>query len=81
MASFGKKIGEKKGKEERRKITLKKGKKVLKMIFLGYKLKKFRRRAGWVQYICNCIYFGAPVHLSRKVLIRESKKTIFTIQV
>ena len=30
----------KKGKEKRRKITLKKGKKALKMPLLGYKLKK-----------------------------------------
>ena len=38
IRSWGKKM--KKGKEKRRKITLKKGEKPLKCIFLGYKLKK-----------------------------------------
>ena len=33
----------KKGKEKRRKITLKKGEKALKCIFLGYKLKKISK--------------------------------------
>ena len=34
----------KKGKEKRRKITLKKGEKALKFIFLGYKLNPARRK-------------------------------------
>ena len=41
---LGKKM--KKGKEKRRKITFKKGKKALKCIFLGYKLKKKLKFGG-----------------------------------
>ena len=70
MVSWGKnkneELGEKmkKGKEKRRKITLKKGKKALKMHLFSYKLKKIPR--GVFRPALPNTYFSGDKNLTPK---------------